>query len=89
MTESQVLGISLIHIGVASPKDKGKVERDVQTIREQFKKLVAINPHITLDEANAAIKKWIINEHRTTNQKHRTGKYVICKKKFTILSVTI
>ena len=59
---------------VASPKDKGKVERDVQTIREQFKKLVSINPHITLDEANAAIKKWIITEygtrkHGTTNQK--------------------
>ena len=59
---------------VASPKDKGKVERDVQTIREQFKKLAAINPHITIDEANAAIKKWIITEygtkkHGTTNQK--------------------
>lgn len=59
---------------VASPKDKGKVERDVQTIREQFRKLIAINPHITLDEANTAIKKWIITEygtrkHGTTNQK--------------------
>jgi len=59
---------------VASPKDKGKVERDVQTIREQFRKLIAINPHITLDEASTAIKKWIITEygtkkHGTTNQK--------------------
>jgi len=59
---------------VASPKDKGKVERDVQTVREQFRKLIAINPHITLDEANTAIKKWIITEygtkkHGTTNQK--------------------
>jgi len=55
---------------VASPKDKGKVERDVQTIREQFRKLVAINPNITLAEANAAIKKWVITEYGT--KKHGT-----------------
>ena len=59
---------------IASPKDKGKVERDVQTVREQFRKLVALNPNITIDEANTSIKKWIITEygtrkHGTTNQK--------------------
>lgn len=58
---------------VASPKDKGKVERDVQTIREQFRKLLALNPNITLAEANRAIKEWLINDygkrkHGTTHQ---------------------
>src|SRR4030042_5306885 len=47
---------------VASPKDKGKVERDVQTVREQFRKLAAINPNIPLAEANAAIQKWMFTE---------------------------
>jgi len=58
---------------VASPKDKGKVERDVQTIREQFRKLLALNPNITLAEANRAIKEWLVSsygrkKHGTTNQ---------------------
>jgi hypothetical protein len=59
---------------VARPKDKGKVERDVQTVREQFRKLLALNPNISLVEANKAIKDWLINDygkrkHGTTNQK--------------------
>lgn len=58
---------------VASPKDKGKVERDIQTIREQFKKLIALNPHIALIEANNSIKDWLVNDygrkkHGTTHQ---------------------
>lgn len=58
---------------VAHPKDKGKVERDVQTVREQFRKLLAINSNISLVEANTAIKDWLINQygmrkHGTTNQ---------------------
>ncbi|MFC1724551.1 IS21 family transposase [candidate division KSB1 bacterium] len=55
---------------VASPKDKGKVERDVQTIREQFKKLLALNPHITLIEANNSIKGWLVNDYG--RKKHGT-----------------
>ncbi len=58
---------------VASPKDKGKVERDVQTIREQFRKFLAINPSLAITEANKSIKDWLTNEygrkkHGTTNQ---------------------
>lgn len=58
---------------VARPKDKGKVERDVQTIREQFRKLLALYPAITLIEANRAIRDWLINDygrrkHGTTHQ---------------------
>lgn len=58
---------------IASPKDKGKVERDVQTVREQFRKLLALNPAITLADANSAIRDWLINDyggrkHGTTHQ---------------------
>lgn len=59
---------------VATPKDKGIVERDVQTIREQFKKLKAINNNLTITEANKAILDWLKNlyglrPHGTTNLK--------------------
>jgi len=58
---------------VASPRDKGKVERDVQTIREQFRKLSALHPRIIIDEANTAIANWLRNDygarkHGTTHQ---------------------
>lgn len=55
---------------VASPQDKGIVERDVQTIREEFRKMLAVNPLITLSEANARIKDWIINTYG--RRKHGT-----------------
>ncbi len=59
---------------VATPRDKGIVERDVQTIREQFKKLKAINNNLTIAEANATILDWISKDyglrlHGTTHQK--------------------
>ncbi|MDP4195004.1 MAG: IS21 family transposase [Bacteroidota bacterium] len=66
-------GLFLDPCRVASPKDKGIVERDVQTIREEFRKMLAINPMISLSEANAQIKNWIINvygkrKHGTTQE---------------------
>lgn len=59
---------------VASPKDKGIVERDVQTIREEFRKLKAINNNLTIAEANKAILDWLTNKyglrlHGTTHLK--------------------
>ena len=48
---------------VRTPKDKPKVERDVQTIRDQFKKLKVSHPSLTLIEANTAILNWIINTY--------------------------
>lgn len=59
---------------VASPKDKPKVERDVQTVREEFKKMTAINQNIRLAEANERIKHWLTDQygqrkHGTTHQK--------------------
>jgi hypothetical protein len=37
---------------VARPKDKPKVERDVQTIREEFRVMLAMNENLSLEEAN-------------------------------------
>jgi hypothetical protein len=59
---------------VSHPKDKGKVERDVQTVRQQFRKLLAINPSLTLAQANQLIQQWAINDygqkdHGTTHWK--------------------
>lgn len=58
---------------VARPKDKGKAERDIQTVREQFKKLIALNPSFLLAEGNDAIRDWLRNDygrrkHGTTHQ---------------------
>ena len=59
---------------IIKPKDKPTVERDMQTIREEFRKMLAINPLITLTEANSKILAWLINDygqrpHGTTKQK--------------------
>lgn len=60
---------------VASPKDKGKVERDVPTVREKFKELMAVGgPRITLAELNQKMRHWLLNEygmrkHGTTGEK--------------------
>lgn len=74
-------GVFLDPCRVASPKDKGIVERDVQTVREEFKKLVAINPLITIAEANSKIKTWATEiygtkKHGTTHQEP----YLVFKK---------
>jgi len=59
---------------VADPKGKGKVERDVQTVRNQFRKMLALNEKLDICQANQKIKKWCIDEygqkrHGTTQQK--------------------
>jgi hypothetical protein len=59
---------------IRHPKDKGKVERDVQTVRQQFRKLLAIYPNLTLVQANQLIQDWAINDygqkdHGTTHVK--------------------
>lgn len=59
---------------VGKPKDKGKVERDVQTIREQFRKEYACNNMIILTELNNSIATWLeqdygLRKHGTTKQK--------------------
>jgi len=59
---------------VRHPQDKGKVERDVPTVRQQFRKLLALYPSLTLAQANQLIQQWAINDygqkdHGTTHVK--------------------
>ncbi len=58
---------------VRSPKDKGKVERDVQTAREKFKELKALYPTITPAELNKRTQDWLrdgygMTKHGTTHR---------------------
>ncbi len=51
---------SFIHpCRVSSPQDKGKVERDVQTVREQFRKFLALDPNLDLASANRRIAQYL------------------------------
>lgn len=50
----------------ASPKDKGKVERSVQVVRELWKRLTALHPGATLDELNALAAAWAREEYGTS-----------------------
>ena len=52
---------------VSHPKDKGKVERDVQTTRQQFRKQLALYPTMDISKANQLIKFWCINEYGQRN----------------------
>lgn len=59
---------------VRHPKDKGKVERDVQTVREAVRMIIVQNPGATLSELNRLLKQWSTNdyglrEHGTTREK--------------------
>jgi len=62
----------------ASPKDKGKVERIVQVVRELWKRLTALHPAATLDELNALARSWSLEDygrkpHGTTRIAPRTA----------------
>jgi transposase len=50
----------------AAPKDKGKVERIVQVVRELWKRLTALHPQATLDELNALARVWAFEEYGTS-----------------------
>lgn len=56
------------------PKDKGKVERAVQPVRELFRRLKALDPDLTLAKANKKALHWCRHEngmtpHGTTGEK--------------------
>jgi hypothetical protein len=58
---------------VASPKDKGKVERDVQTVRQEVRKLRVLNPEADVVQLNRMVRQWASEEygqrkHGTTQQ---------------------
>ena len=48
---------------VAHPKDKGKVERDVRTVRQTMRKILVLNPTASLAELNRLAKRWCIEEY--------------------------
>lgn len=48
---------------VRHPQDKGKVERDVQTVRQQFRKLLALYPTMDIAQLNNQIIKWFAEEY--------------------------
>jgi len=59
---------------VVHPKDKGKVERDVQTARELFRRELAMDPDIDLAPLNQRALRWLTEEygrsrHGTTGEK--------------------
>jgi transposase len=61
-----------------SPKDKGKVERIVQVVREMWKLLTALHPAATLDELNVLACAWSREDygrkpHGTTGIPPRTA----------------
>jgi transposase len=56
------------------PKDKGKVERAIRPVRELFRRLKALDPGLTLAEANKKALHWCRHEngmtrHGTTGEK--------------------
>lgn len=55
---------------VVHPKDKGKVERDVQTIRQAVRKLMVLNPEADIVELNRLLRRWCMEEYG--NRKHGT-----------------
>jgi hypothetical protein len=59
---------------VRHPKDKGKVERDVQTVREAVHKEMVQHPQAGVSELDRLMKNWSLNvygqnEHGTTGEK--------------------
>jgi len=55
---------------IVHPKDKGKVERDVQTVRELFRRELTIDPDITVLRLNEISRTWASQEYGLT--KHGT-----------------
>lgn len=55
---------------IVHPKDKGKVERDVQTVREFFRRELTLDPEITLLRLNQISRTWASEQYGRT--KHGT-----------------
>jgi transposase len=67
-------GIFLDPARVRKPRDKGKVERDVQTVREAARKVLLLNPGAQLADLNRELRHWASHEygerlHGTTREK--------------------
>lgn len=67
---------------IRHPKDKGKVERDVQTVREALRTQIVLHPGAGLGELTQLMKQWSINDygqnkHGTT---HEQPYQVFCQR---------
>ncbi len=59
---------------IKSPRDKGKVERDVQTVREAVRMQILLNPDAGLGELDRLMRRWSVEDygmkcHGTTHEK--------------------
>ncbi len=59
---------------IIHPKDKGKVERDVRTVRDAVRMTIVLNPAASLGELNHLMREWSLKEygtrlHGTTREK--------------------
>lgn len=63
---------------VARPQDKGKVERDVRTVRQAVRKLLVLNPGASIAELNHLVKNWCVQEYgRKRHGTTREQPYVV------------
>jgi transposase len=67
-------GVFIDPARVRHPKDKGKVERDVQTVREAVRKELVLHPDAALSELNVLMRQWSLHTygervHGTTREK--------------------
>lgn len=60
---AEYYGLFLDPCRVGKPKDKGKVERDVQTVRQQFNKIIRLHINADIHQANQHIIGWIRDEY--------------------------
>jgi hypothetical protein len=74
---SEYYGVFIDPARVRAPKDKGKVERDVQTVREAVRKEMVLHPEATCVELNVLMRQWSLHTygervHGTTREKPLT-----------------
>lgn len=55
---------------IAQPKDKGKVERDVPTVRQAVRKLIVLHPTADITELNRLLRLWCTQDYG--QRKHGT-----------------
>jgi len=70
---AEYYGVFINPCRVATPTDKGKIERFIQVARELFKEIKHLEPNIRLSELNKRAKRWCkeeygMREHGTTKE---------------------
>lgn len=67
---------------IRHPKDKGKVERDVQTVREALRTQIVLHPGAGLGELAQLMKHWSINDYggRKHGTTHEQPYQVFCQR---------